>query len=101
MPHKACASRTHIQRHLYAPRRELHFLPARYPARLQVGLEEPIRDRNILGEKVKTIGFPREHPTVASLIKKAGYDTALIGKWHVGYLSEFGPLKSGLMNSSD
>ena len=71
------------------------FFTGRYPARLQVGLEEPIRDRKMLGEKVKTIGIPREHPTVASLIKKAGYDTALIGKWHVGYLPEYGPLKSG------
>ncbi|MBA3352315.1 MAG: sulfatase-like hydrolase/transferase [Blastocatellia bacterium] len=71
------------------------FFTGRYPARLPVGLIEPIRDRKMLGEKIKTIGVPPEHPTVASLIKKTGYDTALVGKWHVGYLPVFGPLKSG------
>ncbi len=71
------------------------FHTGRYPARLPVGLEEPIRDRKQLGEKGKTIGIPHEHPTVSSLIKKAGYDTALVGKWHLGYLPHFGPLRYG------
>ena len=71
------------------------FLTGRYPARLPVGLHEPITQRSQLGERVKTVGIPPEHPTVSSLIKAQGYDTALIGKWHVGYLPYFGPLKSG------
>lgn len=71
------------------------FFTGRYPARLLVGLEEPIRDRKMLGERIKTIGMPHEHPTIASLLKNAGYETALIGKWHAGYLPQFGPLKSG------
>jgi len=71
------------------------FLTGRYPARLPVGLEEPITERSELGERIKTIGIPREHPTVASLIKAAGYDTALVGKWHLGYLPNFSPLRSG------
>jgi len=71
------------------------FLTGRYPARLAVGLEEPITERKELGERIKTVGLPTAHPTVASLIKAAGYDTALIGKWHLGYLPNFGPLKSG------
>ena len=62
------------------------FLTGRYPARLAVGLEEPITERKELGERIKTVGLPTAHPTVASLIKAAGYDTALIGKWHLGYL---------------
>lgn len=71
------------------------FHTGRYPARLPVGLEEPIAARKAIGEKVKTMGIPHEHPTLSSILKKAGYETALIGKWHVGYLPDFGPLKYG------
>src|SRR6478672_1003026 len=71
------------------------FLTGRYPARLPVGLEEPIKDRRSLGEKIKTVGIPHEHPTVSSLIKSAGYETSLIGKWHLGYLPDFGPMRYG------
>ena len=41
------------------------------------------------------VGLPPEHPTLPSLLRKAGYGTTLIGKWHLGALPEFGPLKSG------
>ncbi|MEO6392747.1 MAG: sulfatase-like hydrolase/transferase [Pyrinomonadaceae bacterium] len=71
------------------------FHTGRYPARLPVGLMEPITERKELGERIKTVGLPPEHPTVSSLIKSAGYETALIGKWHLGYLPTFGPLRSG------
>lgn len=72
------------------------FLTGRYPARLPVGLEEPITERSDLSdEKLKATGIPLEHPTVASLIKAAGYDTALVGKWHLGYLPYFSPIKAG------
>ena len=71
------------------------FHTGRYPARLPVGLEEPIHERSSLGERVHTIGIPRAHPTISSLIKAAGYDTALIGKWHLGYWPTFGPLHYG------
>ncbi|MFN2501670.1 MAG: sulfatase-like hydrolase/transferase [Pyrinomonadaceae bacterium] len=72
------------------------FHTGRYPARLPVGLEEPIHERKALSpEELRTIGIPRDHPTVSSLIRSAGYATALVGKWHVGYLPYFGPLKCG------
>ena len=72
------------------------FQTGRYPARLRVGLEEPIHERKELTpDELKTYGIPLEHPTVSSLIKSAGYSTALVGKWHLGYLPYFGPLKSG------
>lgn len=40
-------------------------------------------------------GIPPQDPTVASLLSAAGYDTALIGKWHQGSPPRFGPNKSG------
>jgi arylsulfatase A-like enzyme len=61
----------------------------RYQYRLRVGLEEPI------GRSAPDIGLPPEHPTLASLLKRAGYRTALVGKWHLGALPHFGPLQSG------
>jgi arylsulfatase A-like enzyme len=71
------------------------FVTGRYPARTAVGLEEPIIARKQLAEQKRDPGLPPEHPTVASLLKAAGYRTALVGKWHLGYLPTYGPLKSG------
>ena len=71
------------------------FITGRYPARTQVGLEEPLNERSALGQRALTIGLPPDHPTIASLLKHNGYDTALIGKWHLGYLPNFGPIQSG------
>ena len=61
----------------------------RYPQRLPVGLQEPLkRDR-------PDLGLPPDHPTVASLLKAAGYRTSLVGKWHMGWKPEFGPNRHG------
>lgn len=64
-------------------------MTGRYQYRLPGGLEEPLTHR---GEH---LGLPPEHPTLPSLLKAAGYTTALIGKWHLGSLPRYGPLKSG------
>jgi arylsulfatase A-like enzyme len=64
-------------------------MTGRYPARLAVGLAEPLAYGNV------SVGLPPEHPTPASLLKRAGYATALIGKWHLGYLPEYGPIRHG------
>ena len=64
-------------------------MTGRYPARLPVGLAEPLA----YGDT--SVGLPPEHPTPASLLKAAGYETALIGKWHLGYLPEYGPIRHG------
>jgi arylsulfatase A-like enzyme len=61
----------------------------RYPARLRAGLEEPIDAPD------PQIGLPPEHPTLASLVRSRGYATAMLGKWHCGYLPEYSPIKSG------
>ena len=62
----------------------------RYQMRLEVGLEEPINPTTPKG-----VGLPPSHPTLPSLLKKAGYGTSLVGKWHMGFLPDFSPLKSG------
>jgi arylsulfatase A-like enzyme len=61
----------------------------RYPGRLAGGLKEPIAAPNEID------GIPLDHPTLASLLKRQGYDTALIGKWHCGYLPWFSPTRLG------
>src|SRR6202521_2210447 len=68
-------------------------ITGRYQYRLAVGLEEPLSTR-----VPRKIGLPAEHPTLPSLLKKAGYQSALIGKWHLGTLPDFGPLQSGYDN---
>ncbi|HEY0171036.1 MAG TPA: sulfatase-like hydrolase/transferase [Pyrinomonadaceae bacterium] len=71
------------------------FVTGRYPARTAVGLEEPIVGREALRRQGRDPGLPPGHPTVASLLKAAGYRTALVGKWHLGYLPKYSPVKSG------
>ena len=64
----------------------------RWQYRLRGGADEPIASR-ARGSEV--LGLPPGHPTLASLLRDAGYATALVGKWHLGFPPRFGPLKSG------
>jgi arylsulfatase A-like enzyme len=64
-------------------------MTGRYQYRLPIGLEEPLSTGR------QGIGLPPDHPTLPSILKQAGYITALVGKWHLGMLPEFDPLKSG------
>src|SRR5712691_4831395 len=66
------------------------YITGRYPQRLAVGLEEPLTIRS-----PTDVGLPPNHPTVASLLKNNGYETALVGKWHLGWKPEFGPNRHG------
>ena len=61
----------------------------RFPGRLPGGLQEPIAVR------AEHTGIPAGHPTLPSLLKDAGYETAMFGKWHCGYLPWFSPLRIG------
>jgi arylsulfatase A-like enzyme len=65
------------------------FHTGRYPHRLPIGLQEPLSDGNM------QLGIPANHPTIGTQLKKAGYDTILIGKWHMGNIPEFGPNRHG------
>jgi arylsulfatase A-like enzyme len=62
-------------------------ITGRYQYRLAVGLEEPIASHEA--------GLSSDHPTLPSLLRKAGYGTTLVGKWHLGRLPKYGPLQSG------
>ena len=64
-------------------------ITGRYQYRLPVGLAEPI------GTGVTNLGLDPAHPTLPSLLREAGYGTTLIGKWHLGNLPNYSPLKSG------
>ena len=35
--------------------------------------------------------FPAGYETLSTLLGKAGYDTGLFGKWHLGSSPEYGP----------
>ena len=65
------------------------FITGRYPARFKIGLIEPLPATN------RQVGLDPEIPTIASLLKKSGYETALIGKWHLGFRPEWGPNAHG------
>jgi arylsulfatase A-like enzyme len=67
-------------------------MTGRYQYRLRGAAEEPINSKS---RGSTTLGLAPGHPTLPSLLKAAGYRTALAGKWHLGYPPAFGPLRSG------
>ncbi|MBI3982929.1 MAG: sulfatase-like hydrolase/transferase [Gemmatimonadetes bacterium] len=62
-------------------------MTGRYPARTDAGLFEPLTTH--------PTGLSPTPPTLGLLIKQQGYETALIGKWHLGLLPEFHPHRHG------
>jgi len=65
------------------------FMTGRYPARLKAGLYEPITPKDSL------VGLSGETPTIAGQLKKAGYETYLVGKWHLGREAPYSPIRNG------
>lgn len=62
-------------------------LTGRYPGNAGV--------RAILAGNRKASGLTTEAPTIASALKKEGYQTALIGKWHLGLKEGSRPNQNG------
>ena len=62
-------------------------ITGRYQGRLRCGLDEPIA--------VNDIGLPPSEPTLPKMLRDGGYTTILVGKWHLGRLPNYSPLKSG------
>ena len=65
------------------------FITGRYPQRFEVGLQEPLTAAS------PPVGLPASQPTIATRLREAGYETALIGKWHLGWRPEYRPNRHG------
>ena len=70
------------------------FITGRYPQRYDASLQNPI-PWGRAGGPAPEIGLAASHPTLPALLREAGYETALIGKWHLGFDPRFGPLRHG------
>lgn len=67
------------------------FMTGQYPARNVIGLREPLINAPIDAH----LGLSTSTPTVSSILKRNGYETALFGKWHLGVNKESFPMKHG------
>ncbi|WP_276372062.1 sulfatase-like hydrolase/transferase [Chryseolinea sp. H1M3-3] len=67
------------------------FMTGLYPARTTVGLYEPLRG----SPKEAAVGLKPDSKSVAGMLKQAGYETVLIGKWHLGLKEQFHPVNNG------
>jgi arylsulfatase A-like enzyme len=79
------------------------FVTGRYQQR--VGLEwamgfsaeqqRRVGDRWVPEPDKLALGLPATEPSLARTLKSAGYGTAIFGKWHLGFRSEYNPLRHG------
>lgn len=66
-------------------------MTGRYPAKLSLGLLEPLRTP----KKDSAYGLTGDIPSLGKLMKAGGYETVLIGKWHLGFMPQHSPIKNG------
>jgi len=67
------------------------FMTGRYPARTPVGLIEPLTGSSL----DSAVGLTPDQTSLPTLLKKNGYETFLVGKWHLGFLPSHSPNKNG------
>jgi arylsulfatase A-like enzyme len=67
------------------------FMTGRYPARTPVGLREPLD----WSPGDSSVGLTPDYTSLPTLLKKAGYETYLVGKWHLGFSPASSPVKNG------
>ncbi|WP_277926359.1 sulfatase-like hydrolase/transferase [Aestuariivivens sediminicola] len=65
-------------------------MTGKYPARNEIGLKEPLDEF-----EDKHLGLSSHIPTLSSMMKAAGYRTALFGKWDLGSIPEALPNAHG------
>lgn len=77
------------------------FLTGQYPQRVK-GMECAIGTGNVgrYDDAIElansgNLGLPADRAVLAPRLKAAGYDTAIFGKWHLGYETHFSPLDQG------
>jgi len=63
-------------------------ITGRYQYRFPVGLWEPL-------DHIDGLGLEPNVPTLPLMLRKLGYATSLVGKWHMGSPPQHGPLRSG------
>jgi arylsulfatase A-like enzyme len=68
-------------------------MTGRYPARSRAGLWEPLRTR------FNAEGLDVSPPTFARRLRDAGYQTGIVGKWHLGWEPRFSPSEHGFQKS--
>ncbi len=62
-------------------------MTGRYQNRLPIGLEEPLGENDV--------GLDPSEPTLPAQLRTAGYQTSLVGKWHLGSTDRYSPIKHG------